>query len=134
MSRSAFLKHPHDLLFQISRETAMEQADFKSAKVLPLQFFVHFEGGLDLVLFVLLNYGIDDVGLMSSCNLLADKFQTFWGFVVGDAARDDRGAPGGNSSITLMSRSPYSVSASVRGMGVAVMTRTSGSPEGRIFS
>ena len=33
---------------------------------------------------------------------------------------------GGNSSITEKSRSPYSVSASVRGMGVAVITRTSG--------
>ncbi len=33
---------------------------------------------------------------------------------------------GGNSSMTEKSRSPYSVSASVRGMGVAVITRTSG--------
>ena len=34
--------------------------------------------------------------------------------------------PGGISSITLTSRSPYIVIASVRGIGVAVITRTSG--------
>ena len=34
--------------------------------------------------------------------------------------------PGGSSSITLTSRSPYRVSASVRGIGVAVITSTSG--------
>ena len=34
--------------------------------------------------------------------------------------------PGGSSSITLMSRSPYRLMASVRGMGVAVITRTCG--------
>ncbi len=34
--------------------------------------------------------------------------------------------PGGSSSITLTSRSPYIVMASVRGMGVAVMTRICG--------
>jgi hypothetical protein len=34
--------------------------------------------------------------------------------------------PGGNSSSTLTSRSPYTVMAAVRGMGVAVITNTSG--------
>jgi hypothetical protein len=34
--------------------------------------------------------------------------------------------PGGSSSSTLTSRSPYTVMAAVRGMGVAVITSTSG--------
>ena len=47
--------------------------------------------------------------------------------VAGVAQRFMLFLPGGMPFITETSKSPYTVSASVRGIGVAVITRTSGS-------
>ena len=61
---------------------------------------------LGLVVVAAFDDGVDDVGLAASGDLLADKVPDLGGALVGHAARDDRGAAGGSSSMTLASRSP----------------------------
>ena len=81
--------------------------------------------GLELGFLRLLDERIDDVRLparsISALDELIDAPRRG-----PDAPRLDRCRPGGISSSTLRSRSPYNVSDSVRGIGVAVITRMSG--------
>src|SRR5215469_17158938 len=58
------------------------------------EFLVHLHRSLELALFVLLDDGINDVGLMSSANLLAYKIPHFRRAFVGDPPGYDRSAAG----------------------------------------
>src|SRR6516225_9604587 len=72
---------------------------------------------LDLLRRSAFDHRIDHVCLPSRVDLLAHEFPHFGGPLVRHLARDDRGAPGWQ----------LGESASVRGIGVAVMTSVSGS-------
>ena len=67
----------------------MQQADVEVGENLVAQLAVHLLGGFEFALFVLFDHGIDDVGLMSGGDLLADEVPDFGGALVGDAAGDD---------------------------------------------
>ena len=73
------------------------------------------------------NDGIDDVSLTAELDLLANELPDFFGVVARNAAGED-GGPAGRQ---LIENADIEVAVEgereVRGMGVAVMTRTSGS-------
>ena len=75
----------------------------------------------------LLDERIDDVRLLAAREGLAQELRHARALALAEQQRCATGVrPGGSSSITETSRSPYSVSASVRGIGVAVITSTCG--------
>ena len=92
----ALLKFAHYVLFFAGIKTAMQQADMQVGKNLFPQLAVHLLGGLHFALFcfrrVLLDYRINDVGLMSGCDLLADEVPHFGRAFVGQGAGDHRRA------------------------------------------
>ena len=83
-------------------------------------------------LFAVFDEWIDDVDLLPALDRLAQGLAHARALTVANQqVCASVGAPGGSSSITERSRSPCSVSASVRGIGVAVITSVWGDNESR---
>ena len=66
----------------------------------------------------------DDIRLTAVCKMAAQPLVRLRAAIVGHPRRHDRLAIPGGAWISETERSPYTVSASVRGIGVAVMWRT----------
>src|SRR5208337_3688667 len=92
----ALLKFAHYTLFFVGIKTAMQQTDMKVGENLLAQLAVHLLGGLHFALFcfrwVLFDHRINDVGLMSGGDLLADEVPDFGRALVLHAARNPRRA------------------------------------------
>ena len=118
----------HDLLLGRRWELAVQQADPQSGQLLFHQAFPlgHHRGGLHPI--GPFDQGTHHEGSVAGRDLAAYPLPGL-GDVVRAAhpGRGDREPPGGSSSTMVMSRSPKTTMAAVRGMGVAVMTRRSGS-------
>ena len=90
----AFLKQAHDSFFQVGIHAAVQHCDAEVGKNFLAQLAVHLHGGLEFVVFTLLNHGTDNVGLMSGCDVLADKMPDFVGALVADSFGHDRSSSG----------------------------------------
>ncbi len=120
-------ERPHHALLLVLAQPAVQQRDAELGKHLGREVVGHLRRGPHVDLRRLLDQRVDDVRLAPGVQLRAARSaytssRRDWGMTCVSAGV----RPGGSSRITETSRSPYTVSASVRGMGVAVITSTSG--------
>ena len=88
----ARLKFAHHVFFFVGIKPPMQQPDMKVGKNLLPQLPVHLLGSFQFAFFVLLNYRINDVSLMSCGDLLANEIPNFGRALVGHRASDNRRA------------------------------------------
>ena len=124
LARRKRLHHP---LLAVGLQPAVQQADAVRGKHFLREVVGHLGGRLEVDLVRLFHERIDDVRLTARVELPADERVDLVAARSRASPRVLIGSrPGGRSRMTDTSRSPYSVSASVRGIGVAVITSTSG--------
>src|SRR5437588_1787258 len=85
----SLLKQAHDLLFQVGLHASVQNGDLKIGEDFLAQFAVHLHRSFEFQLFVFFDDGIDNVTLVSGCDLLTDELPDFVGALVADAACED---------------------------------------------
>ena len=117
----------HHAILGVRLHPPVQQSDPIGGKDLLREMVRHLGGRLEIDLVGLLDQRIDDIGLPPGVELAADELEAPRRAAIRASRAVLIGSrPGGVSRITDTSRSPYTVSASVRGIGVAVITSTSG--------
>ena len=121
-----FRKPPHDGVPLLGGQASVQQADLVFREHRAPKVFGHGRGRRPQVeTFGLLDERVDNIGLRLS-NFAAHHVVGLFAAFFAEQDGFHRQRPGGSSSRVDRSRSPYSVMARVRGIGVAVITSTSG--------